>query len=200
MGPGTAALTGLAPALERLLDILNQLGAPFLIGGSVASGSYGLPRQTNDIDIVADFRNVDMRSFCENLSDEFYCDVESVISSVSSGRPFNLIHLKGAFKFDFFPADADGFSQSELSRRRFIVSGMPGLENVRLPVCSAEDAILSKLVWFRQGGGVSDRQWHDILGILSVQSPRLDRMYLADWAERLDVADLLEAAFKSAAG
>ena len=193
-------MTGLAPALQRLLDILNRLGAPYLIGGSVASGSYGLPRQTNDIDIVADFRNVDMRSFCENLSDEFYADAESVAASVSNGLPFNLIHLKGAFKFDFFPAAADGFPQSELSRRRFIVSAMPGLENVRLPICSAEDAVLSKLVWFRQGGGVSDRQWHDVLGILSVQSARLDRVYLTDWANQLGVADLLEAAFHAATG
>jgi hypothetical protein len=193
-------LTGLAPALQRLLDILNRLGAPYLIGGSVASGSYGLPRQTNDIDIVADLRGIDIKSFCESLHDEFYADTESVIASVAAGRPFNLIHLKGAFKFDFFPADADGFSQSELSRRRFIVSAMPGLEDVRLPVCSAEDAILSKLVWFRQGGEVSDRQWHDVLGILSVQSARLDRVYLADWADRLGVADLLDEAYNSAAG
>jgi hypothetical protein len=41
---------------------------------------------------------------------------------------------------------------------------------------------------------VSDRQWHDILGILSVQAGRLDLACMRDWAERLGIADLLERA------
>jgi hypothetical protein len=192
-------LTALTPALERLLAVLDHLDVPYLIGGSLASGSYGFPRQTNDIDIVADFRNIDMDVFCGQLKDDFYLDAESVFESVSAGRPFNLIHLKSAFKFDFFPAGSDDFSQSELDRRRYVVSAMPGLENIRLPVCSAEDAVLSKLVWFRKGGEVSDRQWHDILGILRVQSTRLDRAYLADWAVRLGVSDLLDVAIDASA-
>jgi hypothetical protein len=193
-------LTALAPALERLLSILDQMGLEYLIGGSIASGSYGLPRQTNDIDIVADFRNIDLGAFCTSLQGEFYMDYDSVLSSVASGRPFNLIHLKGAFKFDFFPAAADGFSQSELGRKQYLVSAMPGLENIRLPICSAEDTILSKLVWFREGGEISERQWHDVLGIIGVQTARLDHPYLAEWAARLGVADLLAAAIAAAAG
>jgi hypothetical protein len=40
---------------EQVLAALDRLEIPYFIGGSVASGSYGLPCQTNDIDIVADF-------------------------------------------------------------------------------------------------------------------------------------------------
>ena len=161
------------------------MGLEHLIGGLIASGSYGLPRQTNGIDIVADLRNVDLDAFCTSLEGEFYVDRESVLVSVSSSRPFNLIHLKGAFKFDFFPAAADGFSQSEPGRKRYLVSAMPGLENIRLPICSAEDTILSKLVWFRKDGEISDRQWHDILGIPGVQAMSLDHAYLAEWGPGL---------------
>ena len=58
-------------------------------------------------------------------------------------------------------------------------------------VKSPEDTILRKLLWYRMGGEVSDRQWSDILGVLQVQGGRLDREYLAKWAAQLRVDDLL---------
>jgi hypothetical protein len=193
-------LIALGPVLERLLEVLDRLEIPFLIGGSVASGSYGLPRQTNDIDVIADFRNADMPLFCELLHSEFYLDEQSAIEAIKRGRPFNTIHLKGAFKFDFFPASSEGFTQSELTRKRYIISAMPGLENIEFPISSPEDTILAKLVWFRKGGEVSDRQWNDILGVLGVQFARLDHAYMEDWAAKLNVSDLLETAIRTYSG
>jgi len=51
-----------------------------------------------------------------------------------------------------------------------------------------------KLVRFRRGGEVSERQLNDVKGIVSVQRERLDREYLRQWAAYLGVADLVEAA------
>lgn len=199
MGSGPSPLTGFAGAFQRLLTALDLLGIPYLVGGSVASGTYGLPRQTNDIDIVADFSNADLQAFCRSLQAEFYLDTDNAERAVAMGRPFNAIHMKGAFKFDFFPAKS-GFTKVELSRKRYIVSSMPGLEKIRFPVSSPEDTILAKLVWFQDGGEVSDRQWHDILGVLSVQSGRLDPDYLSQWASKLGVSDLLRRAFVDLGG
>jgi hypothetical protein len=110
---------------------------------------------------------------------------------VTAGRPFNLIHLASAYKFDLFPIGSDAFGRSELARRRFTAGSIAGLEDIEFPIASPEDIILAKLVWFRKGGGVSDRQWHDILGVIKVQAERLDRAYLNEWAEQLGVSDLL---------
>ena len=186
-------MTGFAHAFEQLLAVMDTLEIPYFVGGSVASGSYGLPRQTKDVDIVAEFRNTDLAVFCELLQQEFYVDLETARAAIKDRRSFNAIHLKGAFKFDFFPV-SDAFTQSELGRKRFIMSAIPGLENMHFPIASPEDTVLAKLVWFRKGGEVSDRQWHDILGILKVQSKRLDFEYLRNWAARLSVSDLLEKA------
>ncbi len=61
---------------------------------------------------------------------------------------------------------------------------------------SPEDIVLTKLSWFRAGGGVSDRQWKDVLGVLKVQKAALDETYLHHWPTKLHVNDLLEKALK----
>lgn len=63
-------------------------------------------------------------------------------------------------------------------------------------VASAEDIILAKLVWYRSGGEVSERQWRDVIGILNVQAGKLDFDYLDEWARKLTVIDLLERALR----
>ncbi|MBK5294783.1 MAG: hypothetical protein JJE04_24285 [Acidobacteriia bacterium] len=60
-------MTTLAAAFQQLLAILGQLEVRFLIGGSVASGNYGMPRLTNDIDILADFNAAGVSRFCALL-------------------------------------------------------------------------------------------------------------------------------------
>lgn len=191
-------MTNLASAFRQLLAILDRLEIPFLVAGSVASGSYGLPRQTNDIDVVADFSRSDLAAFCELLEKDFYVNRQTVQEAVRLGRPFNAIHLKGAFKFDFFPAASD-LARSELARRQYIVSTVAGLENLEFPVATPEDTILAKLQWYRQGGELSEHQWRDVLGVLQVQAGRLDLAYLRTWATRLRITDLLDRALDRAA-
>lgn len=65
-------------------------------------------------------------------------------------------------------------------------------------VASPEGTILNKLEWYKMGGGVSDRQWNDILGVLKVQGTNLDMPYLHRWATVLEVADLLQTALVDA--
>ena len=59
---------------------------------------------------------------------------------------------------------------------------------------SPEDTILHKLVWYKLGNEVSERQWGDIIGVLRVQEGVLDCEYLDRWAGLLSVTDLLARA------
>jgi hypothetical protein len=43
-------------AMLPVIDIFEQLGISYHIGGSVASSIYGIPRTTLDADIVAEIR------------------------------------------------------------------------------------------------------------------------------------------------
>ena len=57
-----------------------------------------------------------------------------------------------------------------------------------------------KLQWLRDGGGVSDRQWSDVLGILMTQGGRVDEGYLRTWADELGVTELFDRALREVQG
>jgi hypothetical protein len=130
-------VSAFSAAFEELLGALDRLEIPFLIGGSVASGTHGIPRQTNDIDVVAKITPAIIADFCTVLAPAFYADAEQAARAIRMGRAFNVIHLRSAYKFDIFPAGEDRFIHSQLTRRRYTTTRVPGLENIEFPVASA---------------------------------------------------------------
>ena len=110
-------------------------------------------------------------------------------------RSFNVIHLATAYKADVFIPKRSRWAAAEMSRRR-LESLNTGDEPMNLYLCSPEDTILHKLDWYRLGGGVSDRQWGDVLGVLKVQGQALDFSYVRHWAGELGLIGLLERALE----
>ena len=99
-------------------------------------------------------------------------------------------------KVDVFVARTDPFSLMQMRRRVLQAVSVDG--QTKFHVASAEDTVLAKLQWYREGGEVSDRQWNDVLGVLKVQGPALDRVYLREWARELKLTDLLDRALDDA--
>jgi len=58
--------------------VLEKLGVPYLIGGSLASTLHGMVRTTQDADIVAEMRLEHLQPFVSGLQDEFYVDDEMI--------------------------------------------------------------------------------------------------------------------------
>lgn len=178
----------LPQAFQQVRSALTSAGVTYAICGSWASAVHGEPRHTNDIDMVTNLDGKRLRLFLEALGPGFYFDMDSAQEALKLGRPFNIIHQKLGYKFDFFPV-IDGHGKAELERRLSV--SLPGLDTDLVPVISAEDTILAKLSWYRQGGEVSERQWRDIAGILAASSGQLDHEYLARWAEVMGLRKLL---------
>jgi hypothetical protein len=93
-----------------------------------------------------------------------------------------LIDQVTLLKVDIFILKGQPFNQSSFNRRRETL-----LEQSFRPfnLYTPEDILLQKLLWFEVGGGLSERQWLDVLSILKMQE-HLDRAYLEEWANRLN--------------
>lgn len=179
-----------------VIEALDTLGVPYLIGGSLASAVHGVARATADTDLVADVRLEHAEQLAQALSGAFYVDAESIRDAVRHRSSFNVIHLETMFKVDVFVSKQRPFDQAQFER---CVAQVVATDPERTAyVASAEDTVLTKLEWYRKGGEVLDRQWLDVLGVLKVQGELLDLVYLRRWATMLGVADLLERALAQA--
>lgn len=180
----------------RIVEALEDLGLSYHLGGSFASSVHGTPRQTRDIDIAVDLPDSAIPALVSVLQGEFYLDEERIRTAVQRKSSFNLIHLQTGLKIDVFIRRAEPFDGSEFQRHvTYRLTEEPPRDVV---IKSAEDIVLRKLLWYRIGHEVSDRQWSDILGVLKTQGERLDQAYLRRWAEELQVADLLAKALEEA--
>jgi hypothetical protein len=177
--------------------ILEELGVPYLIGGSVASIIHGEPRLTNDIDLVADIREEQVPQLVAALETDFYVDDRAMRRAIRERRSFNILYLETMYKVDIFIPRGDEWSHEQMRARegKKLVEGND--LTVRF-VSNPETTVLQKLWWFRRGNEVSGQQWRDVLGILKVKADRLDYDYLKHWAARLAVSDLLEKALDDA--
>jgi len=181
-------------ALAELLSALERAGIRHAIGGSLASSAHGAFRATLDADLVAAISMHHVRPLCAALGRGWYADAAMIEDALCCGRSFNLIHIGSAFKFDIFPA-TDPFRHSQLERAQS--TELPASVPISCPVTTAEDILLAKLRWYRDGGEVSERQWNDIGGLLAANA-EFDWEYVTAWAARLGVSDLLDRARREA--
>lgn len=178
--------------LAQVAGILDRKNINYVLVGSFASSMHGMYRATADIDILADVRPKHVQYLYQALHDDFYINETAIRAAIDQRSSFNAIHFASVFIVDVFISKGDDFSATQLERKQ--------LRNISLDlaqqiyVASAEDTILAKLRWYRQGNEVSTTQWSDVVGMIGAASQALDVSYLQDWAGKLGVMDLLERA------
>jgi hypothetical protein len=192
----TSALSEPLEVTLLMAETFEGLGIRYLVGGSLASSLHGIPRATQDVDMVAGMglRHVD--AFVSALRSTFYVDADMISDAIRRGASFNVIHLATMFKVDVFLLGRDELSREEMARRQvYRVGGPPERE---IFVASPEDVVVQKLDWYRKGSEISERQWNDLLGVLKVQGRRIDVTYMRRWSTAGRTLDLLERALAQA--
>jgi hypothetical protein len=150
-------------ALLPVVEALVALGVPYYVGGSVASSVTGVARATLDVDLVAALSLEHAEPLAATLSQHYYVDVEMIQHAVRRCGSFNVIHLATMFKVDVFVLEDTPFGRANMHRR--IALEMPEV-GYTLYFCAPEDIVLHKLLWYRAGSEISDRQWYDFQGVL----------------------------------
>jgi hypothetical protein len=175
----------------RVARAIEASGGEYFVGGSIASSLQGAPRATNDIDFVLSLPIGKVEVLKHELGEDFELDPDMLRDALLRARTANAFFLPLVLKIDFFGRGYEPFDEAEFSRRR-AVQVRPSGET--LVIKTPEDTVLRKLLWYRAGGEVSDRQWRDIQSVLRITGDDMDRAYLDAWAKRLAVDDLLHKA------
>jgi hypothetical protein len=176
--------------IKHVLTVLDDLNIRYAIGGSLASSVHGYARQTQDADITVEPFPYKERLFVRRFpADEYYADEQMIRDAVAGRSSFNILHLHTMFKIDVFVMKDRPFDREAMSRR-VKAQVFPDTAG-EFGLMTAEDIVLFKMEWYRLGGGVSDRQLNDILGVMKTQGDALDAAYLDHWAAELGVTDLL---------
>ena len=184
-------------AVGPVVQVFDDLAIPYYIGGSIASSLYGMARSTIDVDLIADIEPGHIMALMDRLNRNYYIDETTIVDAISRGSSFNLIHLETSIKLDVFIPKDEIYHHTAMGRRH---RDTLFEENkiTEIYFCSSEDIIINKLQWYEAGGGVSERQWLDVLGVIKVQADSLDKGYLQHWSKELGIFRLVEKAFEEA--
>lgn len=127
-----------------MVQVLEEQGITYLLVGSLASGVYGEPRLTHDIDFVLELRAEQVTRLCEAFpAPDYFVSEQAAHEAVAGGSQFNVIHPASGNEIDFMLARKDPWGRSQVSRRRReqILPDCPGY------TAAPEDVVVAKL-WY----------------------------------------------------
>jgi len=171
------------------LDRFNQIGAPYMVTGSVASIIYGEPRLTHDMDLVLSLNASDVDEFIKHFPpDQFYCPPAEIIRAEVSREKrghFNLIHQESGFKADIYPVCKDELHKWAMNNRQKIL-----VQDTPVWVAPPEYVIIRKLQYFQEGR--SEKHLEDIKNILKFSDEQIDKSFLKKKISEYNLTSLWE--------
>jgi hypothetical protein len=173
--------------LKDCLVRLNQSRIHYMLVGSMAGNFWGIPRSTHDIDFVIEYEANDVSRIVRLFEDDFFIQQTSVQLALDPPYQFNALDNRSALKVDFFRLAGDDYELERFKRKRQV-----RLLDIDAFIAAPEDIVLHKLRWYSISP--SDRQLTDVAGIISVSGDAMDDEYLALWAKKIKVVELLERA------
>ncbi len=173
-------------ALTDVTGVLDDLGIPYAITGSVASGVHGEPITSQDVDILVRATPSQAKAIADNLSSDFYRDCETLEQEAQRHGMANLLDIRSGLKVDLSFVPGPGYLARAMERS---VRVRIGSEGPAFRIVTPEDIILMKLLWRKESR--SQRQWSNALGVVRAKGARLDWKYLFEQANALNVEDQL---------
>lgn len=168
-------------------DACRAEGVPHMFTGALASGLYGSPRSTADVDVVVDVADpTAMPRLVARLAAVATFDTQVQFDTLTFGsRRIGTTRSLPPLIIELFALFDDAFVREQFARRREQFMATVGRS---LPVPTAEDVIVQKLRWAR-GKDIDDAR--DVLAVQGLGRLHLD--YIRRWCERHGTLATLEA-------
>ena len=161
----------LVEAIAILKDFLEEHDIRYMVIGGVANSVWGRPRATTDADLVLLLEGRSIAEFVELVSTVFQFLQPNL---VEFARRTYVVPIQVT---DDVSADLSlamlPYEEQAIGRAVLI-----DIEDVRVPVCTAEDLVIYKTISERA------KDWLDIEGILLRQGTKLDQDYIIGWLEQ----------------
>jgi hypothetical protein len=151
-----------------------------MITGAYAVSYFGLPRATHDLDIVIEINPADIERVVRKFSREYVVDKGMTENAVQYRTHFSIIHIKTDLKIDLWILKETASEIEKFARRKKV-----SLLGVLTYIISAEDMIITKLEWFKRSKNT--KHLDDAVGIIKVQSGRLNRKYIKQTVKKLGI-------------
>ncbi|MBI4613626.1 MAG: hypothetical protein HY720_08460 [Planctomycetes bacterium] len=176
----------------RLVDLLEAEGIPYFFMGGVAVPIWGIPRATYDVDLTLSVEESGLREFLAfarrsgfAVDPVFEVGFRDVVSGMQKISIEWWTEEPRRVEVDVFLVTTD-YQRAAFPRRRRVK-----IDGREFWVVAPADLILHKLVAGRP------KDFADVQNVLLVQGVP-DPEYLATWARRLGVEDLLARALRDA--
>jgi hypothetical protein len=176
--------------------LFERLGVRYVLSGGVATIVYGEPRSTLDVDFAVHMDAEQARRLLALAGDDFLVSPDSAAEAARSSSMFTMVHTASFVKIDVHVVPRSGIYKEEIERGRWQRLGPDHPDDIR--IVTPEDLVLQKLRWYLEAGGVSEKQWRDVLGILKARGHSLDFEYVRKWAPVLGISGVLDRAVVAA--
>jgi hypothetical protein len=168
-----------------VMDALTELGAAWMVVGSLSTNYYGIPRSTKDADFVVRFDGVSVTELMRRLGPDFRLDQQAGFELVTATVRYRIDHPAANFQIELFMLSDDPHEQQRFARR--VEVQMFGRTTF---VPTAEDCIITKLRWLRDAGRGKDED--DVRNVIVVRQPSLDWPYIHRWCDQHGTRPLLD--------
>jgi hypothetical protein len=166
-------------AASLVIQALDGLGVRYMLVGSLSTNIHGVPRATQDADLVVQLAGVPIRDVETRLAGRFRLDPQMSFETVTMTARYKFHAADAPFSVELFMLGDDEHDQ-ERFRRRAQVAAVGFSQPVWC--ATAEDAIITKLRWSQNAARRKDID--DVRNILAVQGNALDWPYIRQWCDR----------------
>ena len=159
---------------------LRAAGIDHVFVGALAVGAFGVPRTTNDVDVIANYRATDARGLAEAFRRHgFRVGVEDLEDALAEPSHCTVHDTLSEIRLDLVPAAKPAAKDAIRHSVRVRWRG------ANLPIAEPEHTIVMKLVYG------SEQDVEDALGIYVRQKKRLDILRMREFAQRQGVLGVL---------